>query len=223
MLYYVQGSRLPGIFNMGGDLAHLADLIRKKDRTAVRAYAYDCVDAVFQAAIGFDIGLISISMVQGDALGGGFECALSCHTIIAERGVKMGLPEILFNSFPGMGAYSFLSRRLDAIRTERLITSGRLFSAEELHDMGVVDRVAENGEAEAAVRDYIGKDVRHHTVREALFRVRQRVNPITLGELRDVTDIWVDTIMRLAPADLRRMSHLQSAQGRRLTRQVRPH
>jgi DSF synthase len=42
------------------------------------------------------------------------------------------------------------------------------------------------------------------------------VNPLTLSELRDVTDLWVRTAMSLAPADLRRMKHLQAAQARRL-------
>jgi len=217
--YYVQGSRIPGIYNMGGDLAFLADRIRAGDREAVRRYAHDCVDPIYQSISGFDSSVVSVALIQGDALGGGFECALCCNVLIAERSAKLGLPEILFNLFPGMGAYSLLSRRLDAARAERMILSGRVYTASELHEMGIVDMVVDDGCGEQAVRDYVGADARSHAVRQALYRIRQRVNPITLAELRDVTDIWVDTAMRLSPADLRRMAHLQSAQARRLSRQ----
>lgn len=216
--YYVQGSRIPGIYNMGGDLAFLIDRIKAKDRDSLRAYAYDCVDAVYHIAIGFDSSVVTIGMLQGDALGGGFEGAMCCNVLVAERSVKMGLPEILFNSFPGMGAYSFLSRRLDAARAERMILSGQIYSAEEMHEMGVVDVVADDGKAVDAVNAYMGERTVSHSVREALYRVRQRVNPVTLAELRDVTDIWVDTALQLTPGDLRRMEHLRLAQNRRLAR-----
>lgn len=216
--YYVQGSRIPGIYNMGGDLAFLIDRIKAGDRDSLRAYAYDCVDAVYHIAIGFDSSIVSVGLLQGDALGGGFEGALCCNVLVAEKSVKMGLPEILFNSFPGMGAYSFLARRLDVARAERMILSGQIYSAEEMHEMGVVDIVAEDGEGEQAVRKYISKRGTNHSVREALYRVRQRVNPISLAELRDVTDIWVDTALQLTPSDLRRMEHLRLAQNRRLSK-----
>jgi DSF synthase len=215
--YYVQASQIPGIYNMGGDLAFLADRIRDHDREAIRRYAYGCVDAVYHIAAGFDSGIVSVGLVQGDALGGGLEGALCCNFIIAERHVKMGLPEILFNSFPGMGAYSMLSRRLDSVRAERMIFSGRVYSAEEMYDLGVIDLVVDSGCGEEAVREYVG-DPRKHGARQAIYRARQRANPLTLSELRDITDMWVETTMKLTEADLRRMSHLQSAQVRRLKR-----
>jgi DSF synthase len=130
----------------------------------------------------------------------------------------MGLPEILFNSFPGMGAYSFLSRRIGPARAERMMLSGEIYTAAQIYEMGVVDLVVDDGQAEQAVRDYITADKRSHAVRHALYRIRQRVNPVTLAELRDVTDIWVDTALKLSPSDLRRMRHLQAAQSRRLSK-----
>jgi DSF synthase len=215
--YYVQASQIPGIYNMGGDLSFLADRIRARDREAIRHYAYGCVDAVYHIAVGFDSGIVSVGLLQGDALGGGLEGALCCNFTIAERQVKMGLPEILFNSFPGMGAYSMLSRRLDSVRAERMIFSGRIYSAEEMYDLGVIDLVVDSGYGEQAVREYVGES-RKHGARRAIYRARQRANPLTLSELRDITDMWVDTTMKLTDADLRRMSHLQSAQVRRLQR-----
>src|SRR5262249_40693994 len=118
---FVLGSRLPGIFNLGGDLRLLADCIRRADRAGLIGYALACIDVLHNNYIAFNLPVITVALVQGDALGGGFESALACDVIVAERGVKFGLPEILFGLFPGMGAFSLLSRKLDAARAERMM------------------------------------------------------------------------------------------------------
>jgi DSF synthase len=162
-----------------------------------------------------------MALVQGDALGGGFETALSFDVVVAERSAKMGLPEILFNLFPGMGAYSFLSRRMDAMRAEKMIMGGQIFTAEQLHGMGLVDVLAEDGQGEAAVYDYIQKNAHRRNAHMAIYKTRRRVNPISYEELRDVVDIWVDAVFRLTPADLSKMARLTMAQDRRFRRQPR--
>jgi DSF synthase len=215
--YYIQRSRVPGIYNTGGDLGFLIDRIKHGDRESICHYAYGCTDAVFQIATGFNSDVISVCLLEGDALGGGLEGAICCNYIIAERGVQLGLPEILFNCFPGMGAYSMLSRRIGAAKTERMILDGKIYSAEEMYEIGVVDLVVDKGAGEQAVRNFIG-DQRKYGARRGIYRARQRVNPLTLDELRDVTDLWVETAMHLTPTDLRRMKHLQTAQARRLQR-----
>lgn len=216
--HFVFASRTPGIFNLGGDLDHFARCARTGDRAAIRRYAHTCVDLLHRNARAFDLPIVTMALVQGDALGGGFEWALSFDMIVAERSAKMGLPEILFNLFPGMGAYSFLSRRLDAARAQRMITSGQIYTAEQLYEMGIVDVLAEDGEGEAAVARHIAKNAARHNAHLALHRVRRRVNPVTLEELRDVVDIWTDAVFRLTEADLRKMARLTGAQDRRLSR-----
>ncbi len=213
--YYVSGSRIPGVFNLGGDLTLFMNAIRTKDRQGLRAYAQLCIEVAYNIHVAFHLPLITISMVQGEALGGGFEAALSADVIIAERSARFGLPEVLFNLFPGMGAMSFLSRRLDAARAEKMILSGRVYTAEEMHAMGIVDAIAEDGFGEEAVRDYITNDQRRHNMHYALCQARRRVNPVTFEELSDITDLWVDAALRLMESDLRRMARLVAAQARR--------
>jgi DSF synthase len=162
--------------------------------------------------------LLTIGLVQGDALGGGFESALTNDVIIAERGSRMGLPEVLFNMFPGMGAYSLLCRRLDGVRAQQMILSGRLYEAQELDELGLVDLVVDKGDGPAAVREYLERNRRRHSTLLALSRVRQRCQPVTYEELIDVTDVWVETALGLDEADLRRMEHLIRAQERRHAR-----
>ena len=98
-----------------------------------------------------------------------------------------------------MGASSFLSRKLNPVQAEKMILSGEIFSAQQLFDMGLIDVLCEDGEGEAAVRKYISENSRRHAVHHALSRVRRRVMPLTLEELKDVTDIWVDTALQLSP------------------------
>jgi DSF synthase len=206
---------VPGVFNLGGDLDLFGAKIRSGDRDALRTYAHACVDVVYTNAIGYDRRLTTVALVQGAALGGGFEAALSCHHIIAERSATFGLPEVLFNLFPGMGAYSFLSRRMDAIRAEKLILSGKVHTAAELYEMGLVDLLVEDGEGDAALHTYLAKLDRRYNTHQAVLQARHRVNPLTREELIDIVNVWVDAALQLNEADLRKMARLVRAQTHR--------
>lgn len=214
--WFVMASSIPGIFSFGGDLRHFAERIKAGDHAAIRHYGHVAVEAIHRNTIAFDAPLVTIALVQGDALGGGFEHALSFDMIVAERDAKFGLPEILFNMFPGMGAYSFLSRRLGRQRAEALIMSGSIHTGQEMHEMGVVDILAEPGQGEQAVRDFITRTGRKHNALHATYQARRRVDPVTLDELRDVVDIWAAAAMNLTAPDLRRMARLVAAQDRRM-------
>ncbi len=110
--YIAIASKMPGIFNLGGDLNLFTHLIRNQDKKGLLNYAISCIDTLYLNHTGLGENITTISLVQGDALGGGMEFAISSHVLIAERSAKMGMPEILFNLFPGMGAYSLLSRKV---------------------------------------------------------------------------------------------------------------
>ena len=214
--YYVAASRVPGVFNLGGDLALFLLLIRTRDRDALAHYAKMCIDNIHARVQNyFCPSLTTISLVQGDALGGGFETALSSDVLVAEESAVMGLPEILFNMFPGMGAYSLLARRIGARAGEDLILSGKLLPAAKLHEMGVVDVLAKDGEGEATVQNWIARNQRRRNGHQAVMRVRQQVNPVTREELDAVVDTWVDCAMRLEDRDLRMMQRVVRAQTER--------
>lgn len=213
--YLIAGSRVPGVFNLGGDLDLFQRLIRAGDRDGLFAYARQCIDVLHANAVNLDCEVTTISLVQGSALGGGLEGAISSNVVIAERGADMGFPEILFNMFPGMGAYSLLARRIGMAAAERMILSGRLYKAEELYDMGVVDVLAEPGEGEIAVDQYIRQHSRARNGYEAVKKARQRYSPIDYEELFDIVSIWVDTALNIESKDLRMMERLVRAQDRR--------
>ncbi len=202
-------------FNLGGDLELFGRLIRLGDRDGLLAYARQCVRGVHAFHAGLGAGAHSIALVQGDALGGGFEAALSCHTIVAEEGVMMGLPEVLFDLFPGMGAYSFLCKRIAPHQAEKLMLEGNLYSAQELHRMGLVDVLVPRGEGIAAVEDVIRANRRIPHARAAMHKVREMTQPVTLDEMMAITEVWVDTALQLGEKSLRTMDRLVRAQERR--------
>ena len=218
--YFVLGSRTPGTFNLGGDLPLFRKKIEERDAAALRAYGYSCTQSGYNNYVGYGQRIVTIALIQGDALGGGFESALSCDLIVAERQAKFGFPEVLFNLFPGMGAYSFLARRIGAAKTEEMIHSGNIYSAEDLHKLGVVDVLVEQDAGVEAVKRYIAKNRLRHSAHSAMYEVRRRVNPVTLQELNDVVDIWVDAALRLSEQDLRKMSRIASAQDRSRERRL---
>lgn len=215
--YYVAASGIPRVFGLGGDLALFLLLIKARDREALAHYARLCIDNVHSRIRNYDCPtLTTISLVQGDALGGGFETALSSDVIIAEESAQMGLPEILFNLFPGMGAYSLLARRIGMRAAEDLILSGKILPAKTLHAMGLVDVVAPDGGGEAAVHAWIAKQARRRNGMQGILRARQHVFPVTREELDGIADTWVDCALRLDDRDLRKMSMIVGAQMRRM-------
>ena len=204
------------VFNLGGDLELFARLIRTGDRARLLAYAQLCVSVAFHFARLADDRVHSVAVVQGDALGGGFEAALCCHTIIAEEGTGMGFPEVLFDLFPGMGAYTFLSRRVTPAQAERMMLDGNVYSAEELHRMGVVDFLVPRGEGLAAARELVRRRKRMGNALRSMNTVRMTCNPVSLDELMRVTGTWVDAAMRLGDRGLQTMERLVRAQKRRV-------
>jgi DSF synthase len=219
--YYVAGSKVKGVFNLGGDLALFTMLIQAGDREALARYARRCIDCIHPRIQHYGVPtLTTISLVQGDALGGGFETALSSDVIIAEESATMGLPEILFNLFPGMGALSLLSRRLGLRAAEEFILGGRILKAKELADLGLVDVVAPDGMGEYATYQWIAKNERRRNGMQAVFHSRNIVHPISREELDRVADAWVDAALRLDEKDLRMMKRLVAAQQRRLSADV---
>ncbi len=211
--YLVLASEVKGVFNLGGDLDLFRQYIRDNDRNGLLVYAMHSVELVYQNLSHLDVDLTTISLIQGDALGGGFESAISANVIVAERGTKMGLPETLFNLFPGMGAYSLLSRKIGYSAAEKMILSGKLYSAEQLYDMGVVDILAEEGEGELAVYRYIKSGNRSMNSYKAMRKVKDICNQVSYKELKDVAKVWADAALQLTARDLRMMERLVRRQN----------
>jgi len=212
--FWVTGSLVPSMFNTGGDLSFFVESIKSGRREALRAYARACVDCIHAAAKGFGTGAVSIAMIEGSALGGGFEAALAHHFILAQNNARMGFPEIAFNLFPGMGGYSLVARRSGMRLAEELICEGESHTAEWFEQHGLTDRLFQPGEAYRSTRTFIDSLRPKLNGVRAMLKARQRVLQLTRAELMDITEDWVDFAFTLEPKDLAYMERLVQLQNR---------
>ena len=212
--YLVLGSRSPGVFCFGGDLKLFEQLIRSRDRDSLARYGYRCVEILHRNMHALDLPMLTIGLVQGAALGGGFEALLSFDYIVAERDATFGLPEILFGLFPGMGAHALLSRKLGSAMADRLIVSNQTYTAEQMYELGLVHQLAETGEGIAACEDFIRKSERRHPGLVNARKAMKTTLPIGLDELKRIVDLWADAALQLSDGDLRVMNRLARAQER---------
>lgn len=212
--FWVTGSLVPDMYNTGGDLKFFVECIQNGRREALRAYARACVDCVHAASRGFDAGAITLAMVEGSALGGGFEAALAHHFVLGQRDARLGFPEIAFNLFPGMGGYSLVARRSGMKLAEELIYKGESHTAEWYEQHGLVDVLFEPGQSYMAVRTFIDTLQPKMNGVRAMLRARTRVLQLPRSELMDITEDWVDAAFCLEPKDIAYMERLVMLQDR---------
>jgi DSF synthase len=213
--FWVTASATPGMFNAGGDLELFARSIRTGDHDALRSYARACVDCIDEAVHGFHTGAISIALVDGDALGGGFECALAHHFVIAEEQARLGFPEIKFNLFPGMGAYPLTARRAGRQTAERLIGWGDQEPVGWHAERGLVDRVAATGKGFRAVTEFIDEIAPRFNGVRAMIRARELSLPVPREVLMATTEDWAESAFDVGEAAVEYMERLVALQNRR--------
>jgi DSF synthase len=213
--YFAIASNRPGVFALGGDLATFAAAIRRHDAAGLNAHATICVDIMYSLSAAFDLPIVTLSAVHGQCLGGGFEGALVTDFLIAESNAKLGLPEIAFNTFPGMGAVTLLTRRVGAALATQIISSGAVYSGADMYELDVVDVVAPPGAARETANEWMREngDERWRR-RRALTAARRLCFPIDHRELTLIVRQWVDCCLSVTENDLRHMERLAAAQKR---------
>jgi len=92
-----------------------------------------------------------VACIHGVALGGGLELALACHFRIADRGARLGLPEVTLGLVPGGGGTQRLPRLIGAQDAVRMITSGKPVGAKQALSLGLIDDVFDGDREQAAI------------------------------------------------------------------------
>jgi DSF synthase len=214
--HLVVSSDVQGVFNFGGDLALFVLLARAGDLESLKLYGRRCIDLVWWLENAAQQGVHTTVLVQGDTLGGGLESVLPFHKVIFERSAQAGFPEVLFNLFPGMGAWNFTIRKAGFVVANEMILSGRLYSADELARRQLVDLVVDDGEGEAAI-DFVVRSVdpRLRGTLAAL-QARRQAAPVTYEALLAIVEQWAESAVKLTDRDLRLMERLVRAQARKV-------
>lgn len=129
-----------------------ADLKERRGMTTEQMYLQR---PVLSAAFGGVLGLPvpTIAAVDGHALGGGFELALSCDLIVASEAASFALPEVGLGLVPGGGGTQLLTRRVGSNTAADLVFSTRRIDGTEAHRLRIVDRLTGPGGAAAAAEE----------------------------------------------------------------------
>lgn len=208
--FKIIASKRRGVFSLGGDLARFRYLIDQGNRKALAQYAHAAIDAIWANTQAASVGpLTTVSLVQGEAQGGGFEAALSTHVLVAEKGAMFGFPEALFGMFPGMGGYALLSARAGSDCAKRLIGSTNRYPAEMLYEMGVIDVLADKGKGSQILNDWM-----RNASPASTFKYRTRFADLDHGKLLESIDEWVQQALDLNQRQLRTMGFILEAQKR---------
>ncbi len=210
--YHVIGSKTPGIFSLGGDLASFLSWIRSGDEASLRRYATTAIDQVWHCVSGHGADIHAIALLEGEAQGGGFEAALACRTLVAEKGTKCGFPESLFGLFPGMGARALLAARIGEDVATRIIASSERFTADFLHEIGIVDVLVDKGQGSATIMDMITNG--------SLAKTCCDFSQIGRNDLYGELDLWVKQALSLPESKLRAMGYLVAARTKLMRRRL---
>ena len=214
--HFVMASDVPGVFNFGGDLSLFVLLVRARDLESLRLYARRCIDLVWWWENAAHLGVHTTALVQGDTLGGGLESALLHHTVICERSAQAGFPEVLFNLFPGMGAWNMTIRKVGFTVASDMVLSGQIYSADQLQLRGVVDHVTDDGTSEELLEQMVRTMEPRFRGTMAALQARRIAAPITYESLQVIVDHWAVTAMSLTNRDMRLMERLARAQVRKV-------
>jgi DSF synthase len=215
LLYQVIASSDMRVFNLGGDLAYFIKLIGTGNREGLCQYARTCIDMQYNNITHYGVPFTTLALVEGTALGGGFEAALSANILIAETRARFGFPEITFGMFPGMGALSLLIRKINPAMARRLVMEHRVYTAAELYELGIVDFLVQDGQGRKAAADYMRRNISTVHGMQGFQAAVDRVLPITYEELSDIIDLWVDTALQLSEKNRRLMAYFARAQTKR--------
>jgi DSF synthase len=212
--YFVLRSMHPRVFNLGGDLALFRRAIIERDAELLTAYAQRAIQLMWTLYSGFGRGVTTVALVQGKCLGGGFEAAMACDHVFAERDAEFCFSEIQLGIYPGMGALVMLSRRLDKRDYEAVCATGRSYTADALHELGLVDEVVERGQGQQAVEAFVRRRRAALGAHEAIRDVQKSSMAIDRSALEEGVARWVDLTMGL---EKRRLALLELAMHQQRT------
>jgi enoyl-CoA hydratase len=199
-------------FCAGADLRELYEQSQTMEKSQAARGVRDFLERIHQVLNRIDAApLTTIAAVHGVTFGGGFELALACDLIIADKMARFCFPELRLGLIPGFGGIPRLKRDLGNAVVRDLLLTGRSFNATKAQQIGLVSQVVSEGEALRAARAtaaQIGKFDRQTAV-----TAKQFIKPIPIDELRREIDIFCELFSRPAvQASLKRFVESTDAQ-----------
>jgi enoyl-CoA hydratase/carnithine racemase len=184
-------------FCAGADLRELYERSQSMEKSQAARGVRDFLERIHRVLNRIDAApLTTIAAVHGVTFGGGFELALVCDLVIADKMARFCFPELRLGLIPGFGGIPRLKRDLGNAVVRDLLLTGRSINATKAQQVGLVSQVVSEGEALRAARAtaaQIGKFDRQTAV-----AAKQFIKPIPLEELREEIDIFCELFSRPA-------------------------
>jgi enoyl-CoA hydratase len=205
-------STLKAGFSAGADLRELFQRSQGMDKAAALRGVRSFLERIHAVMNALDaLPLTTIAAVHGVTFGGGFELALVCDIIIADRMARFCFPELRLGLIPGFGGIPRLKRDLGNAVVRDLLLTGRSFNVMKAQQIGLVSQIAAEGEAlriARATASQIGKFDKRTAAAAKKF-----VKPIPYEELKREIDIFCDLYSRPAVEEgLRKFVENEGAQ-----------
>ena len=184
-------------FSAGADLRELYGQTRGMDKATAVKELRKSLQRTHHVMNTFDASpLTTIAAVHGVVFGGGFELALTCDLIIADRTARFCFPELRLGLIPGFGGIPRLRRDLGNAMVRDLLLTGRSFSATKAQQVGLVSQVVGEGQALPAARATAAQVGKFDRSTSAV--AKKFVKPVPYDELRQEIDIFCDLFTRPA-------------------------
>lgn len=188
-------STVRGGFSAGADLRELYEGLRKRPEREHEAALREFIDRIHSVMDRLDmLPLTTIGVVHGICFGGGFELALTCDILIAERSARFGFPELRLGIIPGFGGIPRLRRDVSNAVVRDLLLTGRSINAKKAQQIGLVSQMVPAGEglrvAMATARQATKFD------REAAKTCKRFMKPLPVEELAQEKEHFIRLAQR---------------------------
>ena len=190
-------STLKAGFSAGADLRELFQRGQAMEKGAALRGVREFLERIHAVMNALDAApFTTIAAVHGVTFGGGFELALVCDIIIADRMARFCFPELRLGLIPGFGGIPRLKRDLGNATVRDLLLTGRSFNVMKAQQIGLVSQIAAEGEALRVARATASQAGKFD--RETAAAAKAFVKPIPYEELRREIDIFCDLYSRPA-------------------------
>ena len=184
-------------FSAGADLRELYHQAQKLDVPSAAKGVREFLERIHAVLNRLDTSpLITIAAVSGVCFGGGFELALVCDLIVADKMARFCFPELRLGLIPGFGGIPRLKRDIGNGVVRDLLLTGRSINATKALSVGLVSQVAAEGEALRLARSTAAQTTKFDRTTAAA--AKQFIKPLPAEELRREIDIFCELFTRPA-------------------------
>lgn len=199
-------------FSAGADLRELYFGMQKVSQSEAAKFVREFLERIHRVMNTIDASpLTTIAAVHGVTFGGGFELALACDLIIADKMARFAFPELRLGLIPGWGGIPRLKRDLGNAVVRDLLLTGRSFNATKAQAVGLVSQVAAEGEVLRVARSTAAQLKKFD--RQTAVAAKKFIKPIPHEELKREIDIFCELFTRPAvEAGLKKFVESKDAQ-----------